>query len=65
MSIVFASKLDFERAVMEVLKEHLHLTVDVRKVSDGDYYNPGYNTKVAVKLGSEYHGDIAEASDQA
>lgn len=65
MNIVFENRLDFERAVMEVLKEHLHLAVNVSKVSDGDYYRPGDNTKVEVKLGSEYHGDIAEATDQA
>lgn len=59
MSIVFASQIDFERAVMECLKEHLHLNVQLNKI------NMGQETHIKVALTSEYDGEITSSEDSA
>ena len=65
MSIVFNSQIDFERAVMEVLKERLSIHVTVSKVKSIDYYSDVKDTKVKVSLAGEYEGEISSAEDHA
>lgn len=65
MPITFETQEEFEDAVMDVLSSRLGLRLTVNKVSDGDYYRPGTNTRVEVALDDVKRWPIVSAKDEA